>query len=387
MYLSKLLLRLLVETFVAAGQIVDIVVDETLERRRGRKIDFRGWYRDPVRSTQSKTVTASGVRWLCFCILVSVPWSTRRWALPFCTIPANSAKNCVKRGRLHRGSVGLTVDGAIKIRQWLGPSRPIRLVGDSGFTAIDLLHHCNDQRIEQIGRIRLNAGFYDLPGEQPADKRGVKPSKGERQLRLDQRLTDPSTQWTTTEVAWYGGASKTIEMATGTALWYVRGNAPARLRWVLVRRIDETAKGKAAAFFSSNTDAVPDQIVACYAQRWNIEVFFEEVRACLGFETQRGWCKSTICRTTPCLFGIFSLVVVMAKRLFPHELPVRQSAWYTKDEATFRDALSAVREHIWQHNIMFDRQNNKGGSHETPDMSLIPTAIFTAMREIACYAA
>jgi hypothetical protein len=387
MYMSKLLLVLLVETFVATGQAVDIVVDETLERRRGRRIGYKSVYRDPVRSSQSTSVTTTGVRWLCFCLLVNVPWSTRRWALPFCTIPDNSARNCVKRRRLHRGTVGLTVDGAIKLRQWLGASRPIRLVGDSGFTAIDLLHHCNDQRIEQIGRIRLDAAFYDCPGEQRPNKPGKRPSKGARQIRLDHRLTDPSTQWTTTEVAWYGGQNKTVETATGTALWYVKGNPPGRLRWVLVRGVDENAKGKAAAFFSSNVDAAPDEILSYYAQRWNIEVFFEEVRACLGFETQRGWCASTIGRTTPCLFGVFTLVVVMAKRLFPQELPVRQSAWYTKDEATFRDALSAVREHIWKHNIMCDCQNNRVGSLKTPDMTLIPTAIFAAMREIACYAA
>jgi hypothetical protein len=387
MYLSKLLLLLLLEAFVAVGSVVEIVVDETLERRRGRMIAYRSWYRDPVRSTHGTTVTTSGVRWLCFCLLVTVPWSKRRWALPFCTLLDNSEKNCIKRKRTFRGTVGLTVDIVIKLRQWLGPLRSIRLVGDAGFTSIDLLHHCNDQRIEQVGRLRLDAGLYDHPGHQPANKRGKKPAKGARQPKLSQRAVDPSTRWTTAEVAWYGGDQRTMEMATGTALWYVSGNPPVLLRWVLVRRAGETGVGKTTAFFSTNTDAAPDQIVACYAQRWNIEVFFEEVRACLGFETQRGWCKSTIGRTTPCLFGVFSLVVVLAKRLFPQELPIRQTAWYAKEEATFRDALSAVREHLWQHNIMPERQNNRAISLKTPDMCLIPTAIFTAMREIACYAA
>jgi hypothetical protein len=380
------MLLLLIETFVAVGETLDIAVDETLERRRGRMIAYRGWYRDPVRSTQSTTVTTSGVRWLCFCLLVTVPWSKRRWALPFCTIPDNSAKNCHKRGRTFRGTIGLTVDIVIKLRQWLGASRSIRLVGDAGFTSIDLLLHCHDQRIEQIGRIRMDAALYDDPSDQPADKRGRKAKKGARQPNLKQRVADPSTQWSTADVVWYGGVQKAMEIATGTALWHVSGNPPARLRWVLVRPVGETGSVSAAAFFSTNVNSQPDHIVACYAERWNIEVFFEEVRACMGFETQRGWCSSTIGRTTPCLFGVFSFVVVLAKRLFPQELPIRQTAWYTKEDASFRDALSAVREHLWQHNIMPERQNNKAWSLKSTDMRLIPAPIFAAMQEIACYA-
>ena len=45
-----MLLRFLVKTFVPSGPLV-IGVDETLERRWGKKISAKGIYRDPVRST------------------------------------------------------------------------------------------------------------------------------------------------------------------------------------------------------------------------------------------------------------------------------------------------------------------------------------------------
>jgi hypothetical protein len=85
-----------------------------------------------------------------------------------------------------------------------------------------------------------------------------------------------------------------------------------------------------------------------FIARWNIEVTFEELRAQLGFETQREWSDKAIARTTPCLFGIFSLVVVMAKALHPVTLPIRQTSWYWKEEATFCDALAAVRSDLWR---------------------------------------
>lgn len=70
------------------------------------------------------------------------------------------------------------------------------------------------------------------------------------------------------------------------------------------------------------------------------------MRAHLGFETQRHWSQRAIERTAPCLFGVFSLVTGMACVLHPSDLPVRKDPWYPKEEATFVDALAAVRSHL-----------------------------------------
>ena len=70
--------------------------------------------------------------------------------------------------------------------------------------------------------------------------------------------------------------------------------------------------------------------------RWQVEVTFQEVRAHLGVETQRQWSDLAIARTTPVLFGLFSIVTLLADRLARGgTLPVRQAAWYRKQRATF----------------------------------------------------
>src|SRR5215211_8013693 len=69
---SHVLLGVLVRTFVPSGPLV-IGVDETLERRWGKKIAAKGVYRDPVRSTQERFVKASGLRWVCLMLVVPVP--------------------------------------------------------------------------------------------------------------------------------------------------------------------------------------------------------------------------------------------------------------------------------------------------------------------------
>ena len=60
---ARVLLMLLLERFVPEGELV-FGIDDTIERRWGRKINARGIYRDPVRSSRGHFVKASGLRWL-----------------------------------------------------------------------------------------------------------------------------------------------------------------------------------------------------------------------------------------------------------------------------------------------------------------------------------
>ena len=69
---GRVLLGLLVAAFVPDGPLV-VGLDETIERRRGAKIAAKGIYRDPVRSSHSHFVKASGLRWVCLMLLVPIP--------------------------------------------------------------------------------------------------------------------------------------------------------------------------------------------------------------------------------------------------------------------------------------------------------------------------
>lgn len=88
---SHLLLVQLVKVFVPRGPVL-MGIDETIERRWGAKISARGIYRDPVRSSKSQVVKASGLRWVCLMVLVPVPWAKRVWALPFLTVLSPSER-------------------------------------------------------------------------------------------------------------------------------------------------------------------------------------------------------------------------------------------------------------------------------------------------------
>src|SRR5262249_13773121 len=131
-------------------------------------------------------------------------------------------------------------------------------------------------------------------------------------------------------VAWYGRTKRTIELATGTAVWYHSGLPVVPLRWVLIR--DPLGKFEPQALLSTDQSLSAQQIVEWFVLRWQLEVTFEECRAHLGVETQRQWSDLAIVRTTPALLGLFSLVTVFAHQLLQgQDLPGRQAAWSTKD--------------------------------------------------------
>ncbi|HEX5700944.1 MAG TPA: transposase [Rubrobacter sp.] len=96
---SRVLLGLLVEAFVPEGAPLVVGIDETLERRWGKKISAKGVYRDPVRSTHETFVKASGLRWVCVMLLVEIPWASRVWALPFLSALAPSECCAARQGR------------------------------------------------------------------------------------------------------------------------------------------------------------------------------------------------------------------------------------------------------------------------------------------------
>ena len=374
--ISRILLSLIIVFFVPAGVPLLLVIDETLERRRGKKIKYKGWFRDPIQSTTAHVVTTLGLRWICLAVLVPVPWSKRIWSLPFMTVLAPGEKTSTKLNKRHRTIVQWAEYMIDKVRRWQ-PDREIMLVGDGSYAAIVLVQRCQRLKkpVKLVSRLRLDARLFDFPEPQPKSKRGPKPKKGNRQAKLSQRLEDPETKWQELKIVLYG-KEHLIEFITGVSLWHTPGQDPVPLRWVLVQCSEESFQP--SAYFCSDMHVSAKQIILWASLRWNIEVTFEELRAFLGFETQRQWSDRAIERTTPCLFGLFSLVTIMAKLLFPTDLPVRQTSWYTKDEATFSDALAAVRRHLWHHlNYIRSPQN--------PDLFLIPQAALFSLVETACY--
>src|ERR671916_34323 len=273
---ARILLGLLVDTFVPDGPIV-MAVDDTIERRRGRRIKAKGIYRDPVRSSDAHFVKASGLRWLSLMLLAPIPWAARTWALPFLTVLAPSERYCHEHGRRHKKLTDWARQMVLQVRRWL-PERELVLVADMGFAALELLAALSRRGVICITRLRLDAALYEpAPLRQPGTK-GRPRTKGTRLPNLSHVLGHTSTRWRRVTVpGWYGEGDRKIEFCSGTAVWRHGGVPIGPIRWVLLR--DPLGRFSPQALLCTDSARDPLQIIRWFVLRWQVEVTFQEARA------------------------------------------------------------------------------------------------------------
>jgi hypothetical protein len=342
--LSKILLGLLVKLLPESWPIL-VAVDETLERRQGKKIKAKGIYRDAVRFSQSHVVTSYGLKWECMALIVPLPWCQRAWALPFLTLLSPSKKSNERAGRCHKTSIDWTQQMVILVSRWLHKAAWI-LVGDGAYACMALAQTCIKRNVTLLSRLRMDAQLFEFPEHLPKQL-GRRRIKGKR-IILKSLLTDLTQPWQSLVVNWYGGEQKTLECLSFTCLWYHAGQPPLTLRVVLVKT--PGGKNEAEVFFSTDIALEPIKIINYFILRWNLEVTFFETRAHLGVETQRQWSDKAIQRTTPLLMGLYSLVTLIAIEMNKIKILLvsETTSWYDKKgELTFVDVISVVRRSIW----------------------------------------
>ncbi len=379
--LSRVMLLLVVQRLAQRDETLVFGIDETIERRWGRRIKARGIYRDAARSSESHLVKASGLRWISLMWLANIPWAHRTWALPVITALARSERYHQRIGKPHKKITDWARRMILQLRRWL-PNRHIVVVADSSYAALDLLHFCQSMThpVTFITRLRLDAALYKPAPPRRPGQMGRPRLKGHRLPTLRTLLDCPDTRWMSAALAWYDGVTRTMEFSSQTALWYHAGKPPVPIRWVLIQ--DPLGQLRTQALLCTETTVDPVQVIHWFALRWRIEVTFQEVRAHLGVETQRQWSNLAIARTTPVLLGLFSWITLAAHLLGNRCLGTpRSAAWYAKSEPTFVDAIALVRRQLWSASETFCTSSQK------PDMQQIPTPLFNRFIESLAYAA
>ena len=195
--LSRVLLLLVVGRLGASTEPLVFGIDETVERRWGRKIAAKGKYRDPVRSKDDRVVMTPGLQWVSLMLLTRIGWAGRHWALPFLTALAPSDRYDRIKGRRHKRFADYAQQMLDCLRRWL-PARDLVVVGDGGYAKREFLLHCQSRSkpIVVVAKLRKDVSLYQPAPPRRPGQIGRPRVVGARLPRPTAVLDDPATQWT-----------------------------------------------------------------------------------------------------------------------------------------------------------------------------------------------
>ena len=245
--------RLVVSLLVPPGAPVDVAVDDTLFKRRGKKVWAAAWFHDG--SAQGPAKTGYGNNWVILAVTVSLPGISRPVGVPV------MAKLVIK-GTNSKSRLWLARRMAERLAAAL-PGRRVRVTADSAYAGGELKGL--PAGVSWTTRLRKDAALHGLPPERTG-KRGRPRVKGDRLPSLAQMAA--AAEFSQVTVTRYR-KTETVQAAAVTCLWYsVFGSRPVTV--VLVR--DKPGRGLGIALVTTDRDATMTQVIERYASRWSIEV-------------------------------------------------------------------------------------------------------------------
>jgi SRSO17 transposase len=356
---------LIVERLLAPGQPLVVPIDDTLAKRRGRKVFGCFWHHDATANSRAGSL-AWGNNWVTAGINVKVAFLERTVCLLVLFRLWRPRRKEVPKHKPdpERPSKPRLAREILCLLAARFPSRMIHAVGDAAYASgafADL-----PANVTLTSRLRCDAALNELPAPRPPEgrrKRGRPPKRGARLPRLDQIALDPATRWVKSTVRRYGKTEQVMAHAF-QCLWYEAfGSQPV---WVVL--IQDTSKpgGYELALISTDLKATPAQLIERYAERWPIEVAYEEAKEIFGVGQARNRAEKAVHRTVPFQFLAMTLTIIWYAISGHHPGDVEEhrqrSPWYlTKTTPSFADMLAKLRR------VIIASQFHPGqGSEPTP---------------------
>jgi hypothetical protein len=272
--------KLVVSLLVPDGEPVVVAIDDTLFRRRGKKVWAAGWFHDGSAAGPAKT--GYGNNWVIAAIVVRLPFLNRPVALP--VLAKLVIKDTTSASRLW-----LARRMAQMIAQAL-PGRKIHVTGDAAYAGGELKKL--PPAVTWTTRLRKDAALYGLPPARTG-KRGRPRLKGDKLPALGKLAA--TTAFAPATVTRYGKTA-TVQAAVITCLWHsVFGSR--RVQVVLIR--DTSASRYDLALVTTDTAASTAQVIRRYASRWSIEVAIGEAKQVFGTGQARNRKARAVERTIP----------------------------------------------------------------------------------------
>ncbi len=337
---------LIVGSLIGAGEPLSVVVDDTLIRRRGRKVFGCFWHHDPAANSRDGAV-AWGNNWVTLGINVNLAFLTR----PVCLLVLFRLYQQRRPGipkrtpDPERPAKPQLAQDMLRLLAKRFPDREIHLVADAAYTNRALRRL--PENVTFTGRLRANAALHALPERRPG--RGRPARKGHKLPQLAHIATDPATRWQPTTVRRYGKTEHVL-ICSFQCLWYeVSGAQPVQV--LIIKHPTPNRSGVELALISTDLHASAATLIERYADRWPTEVAYEQGKELFGAGHPRNRTQTAVRRTIPFQFLTMTLTIIWYALHGHHPDDVqahrRRAPWYlTKTTPSFADMLAKLRRAI-----------------------------------------
>jgi len=341
--ISRRLFLWMVEVLLEAGCDVTVLLDDTLNKHRGRKICGSAWQHDGAAPKGAASPFAWGVCFVVIGLAVRLPGISQRvFCLPFAARLWWPESAQVKpEGRVHRTKQELALELIELTRSWLDQARILRVVTDIGYCCATVMKGLPDG-VHLTGRARKDSSLYALAEKRKPGTRGRPRKKGTRLPTPQEMFQDPGTPWKRIKVSTYGKTKCMLVHSFRTIWYHPAGNRP--LLFVLVR--DPKGSQPDSVFVDTDLDSTAAETVVRYAARWSIEITNREVKHLLGSADPQCRTEKAVVRAPMMALWAYSLVVLWFVR---HHRSGRRfliitGPWYrSKKDISFGDMLAAAR--------------------------------------------
>jgi hypothetical protein len=321
--------RLVIALLVPDGEPVEVLIDDTLFRRRGKKVWAASWFHDG--SAQGPAKTGLGNNWVVLAVRVRLPALSRPVAVPVMA-------RLVIKGTMSASRLWLARCMVTRLAAEL-PGRQVHVTADSAYAGEELKQLPDG--VTWTTRLRSNAALHDLPPERTGRK-GRPRLKGGRLPSLAKiAATAAFSQVTVTRY----GKTETIAAAAFTCLWYsVAGTRTVTV--VLIR--DKPKTGYDLALVTTEENTVIARVIERYAARWAIEVAIEDAKQLFGTGQARNRTARAVERTVPFMLACQAIAVTWYSDAghSPADTAARRAnaPWYTsKTEPSTADMTAKLR--------------------------------------------
>lgn len=321
--------RLVIWLLVPDGDPVELLIDDTLFRRRGKKVWAVSWFHDG--SAQGPAKTGYGNNWVVLAVRVRLPMVFRPVAVPVMAKLVIKGTNSASRLWLARRM-------ATRLAAEL-PGRRIHVTADSAYAGEELKELPDG--VTWTTRLRANAALHDLPPARTGRK-GRPRKKGNRLPSL--AAIAEGAVFSQVTVTRYG-KTETIAVHPFTCLWYsVTGTVPVTV--ILIR--DKSRTGYDLALVTTEKDPDIARVIERYAARWAIEVAIEDAKQLFGTGQARNRTAAAVERTVPFMLACQAIAVCWYATAGHHPADAEtrrlDAPWYTsKTEPSTADMTAKLR--------------------------------------------